>query len=180
MKKECPICGAAALIAKSGEFRFEPPANIPGGIIVIPNSKWEECQTCGEAILPPELLENLDRQRYIRLGLLRPSEIKAIREKAGLTQAQISRILGFGEKSYTRWESGKLLQNKSSDNLIRLFAKDANLFEGLAAQRGSDESDLLRNYFCNFKMDSVWTEEKPLGTNEKSVMTKAKHSLQAA
>lgn len=173
MKKECPICGAAALIEKSGEFRFESPANIPGGAIVVPNSKWEECKACGESILPPELLGNLDKQRYVRLGLLSPSEIKVIREKAGLTQSQISRKLGVGEKTYTRWESGKLLQNKSSDNLIRVFAMDPNLLERLESQREFVESDPLTDYFHNFNLDSIWIEKTP-------IIVKGKHSLQAA
>lgn len=178
MKKECPICGAVALIEKTGEFRFEPPTSIPGGTIILPNSKWEECQSCGESILPPEVLENLDKQRYIRLGLLSPAEIKAIREKAGLTQSQISKKLGVGEKTYTRWESGKLLQNKSSDNLIRLFALDPSWLERLESQRKLPESDLLRSYLNNMCKKSAWCEEK--STVTRPITSKGRHSLQAA
>ncbi|MBN1123365.1 MAG: type II toxin-antitoxin system MqsA family antitoxin [Sedimentisphaerales bacterium] len=177
MKKKCPICGAPALIEKTGDFCFEPPANIPGGTIVVPNSKWEECEVCKEVILPAELIENLDKQRYVRLGLLSPVEIKTIREKAGLTQSQISRKLGVGEKTYTRWESGKLLQNKSSDNLIRLFDLDSSSFEWLDLQREIDGCDSLRSYFHNFNTGSIWNEITAFETVFKD---KDKHSLQAA
>jgi putative zinc finger/helix-turn-helix YgiT family protein len=180
MKKECPICGAAALVEKRGEFYFEPPANIPGGTIIILNSKWEQCEACSESILPPELLEKLDKQRYVRLGLLSPSEIKAIRERADLSQAQISKILGVGEKTYTRWESGRLLQNKSSDNLIRLFALDPSWLERLESQRRLPESDLLRSYLYTMSTKSAWSEKKPITTMATSSAPKGKHSLQAA
>ncbi|MEN6308982.1 MAG: type II TA system antitoxin MqsA family protein [Anaerohalosphaeraceae bacterium] len=161
MKKVCPICGAKALIKKTGEYRFDPPANIPGGIIVIPNSVWEECEACREVVLSPELLEKLEEQRYVRLGLLTPAEIRAIREKAGLTQAQISEKLGIGEKTYTRWESGKLLQNKSSDNLIRLFAQNPDSFDQLELQRGPLKEKRLAGYL-NYKSKSCWQDKNPV------------------
>ena len=159
MRKECPICGAAALVEKTGEFRFEPPANIPGGTIIVPNSKWEECEACGESLLSPELLEKLDKQRYARLGLLTPAEIRSIRENTGLTQFQIAEKLGIGEKTYTRWESGKSLQNKSSDNLIRLFAMNPMSFEQLESQRNPSKDDWLAGYLLNCSSQTNWNAE---------------------
>ena len=160
MKKECPICGALALAPKTGEFRFEPPANIPGGTIIIADSNWEECEVCKEVILPPELIESLDEQRYIRLGLLSPTEIKAIRVKAGLSQSEISKLLGIGEKTYTRWETGKSLQNKSSDNLIRLFGEDSSFFEELETKREVHEYNSLVSYYHSIPLSSNWNESE--------------------
>lgn len=179
MKKECPICGAAALVEKAGEFHFEPPANIPGGMIIIANAAWDECEVCHEVILPPALLERLEQQRYVRLGLLSPAEIKAIRLKAGLSQAEISKKLGVGEKTYTRWENGKSLQNKSSDNLIRLFSKDPSSFEKLEEERESAECDPLQGYFNNLSTVTIWNERTSYPPVKKDVL-KGKHSLQAA
>jgi putative zinc finger/helix-turn-helix YgiT family protein len=180
MKKECPICGAKALVEKIGEFRFEPPANIPGGVIILPNSNWEECDACGEVLLSPELLRKLDEQRYARLGRLTPTEIKAIRENAGLTQSKIAKKLKIGEKTYTRWESGRSLQNKSNDNLIRLFAENPNSFEDLETQRGSTQNDRLASYFLNFSQHSLWSEEKSTKTSEVVPTTENKNYRPAA
>ena len=70
MKKyNCPICGEKSLIKRKGEFHFNPPLNIPGGMMVIPNSEWEECEKCKEIILPPELIESLDKIKNKRLKL---------------------------------------------------------------------------------------------------------------
>ena len=38
-----------------GTFKFDPPSNVPGGTIYIKNARWEECDNCGEIIIPHEL-----------------------------------------------------------------------------------------------------------------------------
>ncbi|MDH4203468.1 MAG: type II toxin-antitoxin system MqsA family antitoxin [Phycisphaerae bacterium] len=147
MSEFCPICGHESVETRSGQFSFEPPENIPGGMIVIENAQWQECSECGEQILPPELLEALDKVRYQRLGLLAPDEIKAIRVRAGLNQTEIAQKLGIGEKTYTRWESGRSIQNRSSDTLIRLFDQNPELFERLDVQRNPQRREQIQNYF---------------------------------
>ena len=66
--RKCPLCGEATLQDMHGEFRFEPPANIPGGAIVIPNASWRHCCSCGENIIPHELDNAIDGERNRRLG----------------------------------------------------------------------------------------------------------------
>ena len=76
--------------------------------------------------------ENLKKayQKYRDLkGLLQPEEIKAIRLKYNLTQAAFSKILGFGEKTITRYENGAL-QDVAQNNLI-LLIKDPKNFNKL-------------------------------------------------
>lgn len=147
MGETCFICGNETLEVKSGEFRFEPPENIPGGTILIEDAQWEECISCHERVLPPELLSQLDEVRYQRLGLLKPEEIRAVRQRAGLTQKSMAHILNLGEKTYTRWETGRSLQNKSSDNLIRLFDRNAASFVKVESQRAPDRDEKIANYF---------------------------------
>ena len=146
MAAKCPICGAKSLEDRSGEYTFTPPANVPGGDIVISDVAWRECLACGEHILGPELERALEGHRYKRLGLLRPKEIKAVRGRAGLTQTQMAEFVGVGEKTYTRWESGRSLQNRSSDNLIRLADGHPELFLQLEAQRDPDREKLISDY----------------------------------
>jgi len=146
MAAKCPICGAESLEARRGDFRFDLPANIPGGQIVIPDSEWEECVSCGEQILGAKLEAALEEVRYKRLGLLRPEEIKEVRERAGLTQTDMAQFVGVGQKTYTRWESGRSLQNRSSDNLIRLADRHPEVFMQLEAQRDPGREKLISEY----------------------------------
>ncbi|MGA2171516.1 MAG: type II TA system antitoxin MqsA family protein [Sedimentisphaerales bacterium] len=146
MAEKCPICGEMALETRVGKYTFVPPPNIPGGPIVIENAQWEECASCKERILSLELEKSLENERYHRLGLLTPKEILSIRERAGLKQKEIAEKIGVGEKTYARWESGHSLHNTSSDNLIRLFARDAGLFEQVEAERRPNRNQQVKQY----------------------------------
>ncbi len=146
MATKCPICGVQTLSPRHGEFQFTPPDNIPGGVMVVPETDWLECSTCGERILSPELSHAIEALRYERLGLLTPEEIKAVRDRTGLSQEEMSKLIGVGDKTYTRWESGRSIQNKSSDNLIRAVDLDRTLFLQLEAQRGPDRKRQVADY----------------------------------
>ncbi len=55
----------------------------------------------------------------------------------------MANLLGVGEKSYTRWENGRSIQNKSNDTLIRLLDKNAEAFVIVDAERRPDRDRLL-------------------------------------
>ena len=116
---KCPMCGANTLEEKRGEYRFDPPPNIPGGTMVIADATWQQCSQCGEAVLSYELSKALDREAIKRQGMLLPEEIRQVRQQTGLSAVEMSHLLGVGEKTYTRWETGKSIQTKGNDTLIR-------------------------------------------------------------
>ena len=151
MPEHCPICGGLSLDVCTGEYKFDPPSNIPGGTIIIHSASWEECTNCGEQIISLELEQQLENVRRERLGLLTPEEIRNIRDSAGLTQIEMAQLLGLGDKTYTRWESGKSLQNKSSDNLMRLFAQHSDFFAKLDAQRSVHRKEQIREYISSLE-----------------------------
>lgn len=146
MKNTCPLCGAAAVTQHNGEFRMEPPPNIPGGTLIVPSATWDECDNCHERFLPSDITAALDQLRYDRLGLLRPEEIRAVRARAGLSQTDMALFVGVGEKTYSRWESGRSLQNRSNDNLIRIADQFPSLFSQLEAQRDPDRQEKIADY----------------------------------
>lgn len=83
------------------------------------------CTTCGEEILDEEMdMATLRRfyNEYRKLeNLLLPDEIRAIRQKYKLSQSSFAKLLGFGEKTITRYENGAI-QDVCHDNMIRLMA----------------------------------------------------------
>ena len=181
MAKKCPICGNISLEEHSGEYRFDTPPNIPGGTIVIQSAIWEECDSCGEQILSLELEHAIEKERYHRLGLLTPERIKEIRNCAGLTQTDMAQFLGVGEKAFTRWESGKSLQNKSNDNLLRLVERSPELFLQLDAERSPERGKIVSDYIKslgNLKGKNKLAMAAHGGELDQTIVTKLREHLQ--
>ncbi|MBK8164459.1 MAG: type II toxin-antitoxin system MqsA family antitoxin [bacterium] len=150
---QCPLCGAQSLVPHEGTYKMYPPQNIPGGPLTVPAAQWETCTACGEEILPAALLAELETLRIERLGYLRPDQIRAVRERAGLTQTEMAVFVGVGEKTYCRWEAGRSLQNLSSDNLIRLADRVPEVFAQLTAQRDPGRQAVIDAYLDGLAAD---------------------------
>lgn len=73
----------------------------------------------GEVFFDTAALAELERVKARYMGLLSPEEITTLRRSLGLTQKEISQLLQIGEKSYTRWESGKERPSRSLNILLR-------------------------------------------------------------
>ncbi|RMF01044.1 MAG: ImmA/IrrE family metallo-endopeptidase [Alphaproteobacteria bacterium] len=166
MSSTCPNCGSGSFGERRGDYRFEPPANIPGGVMLVKSATWEECENCGEQILPPELGRRLNELRYSRLGLLPPARIREIRETAGLTQEQMAQRLGVGAKTYTRWESGRSVHNKSSDNLIRLMDQAPDVLSRIEAQRAPERPQVFAKYFQTLGRHGTGTSTLAMAAHE--------------
>ena len=148
---KCPLCGNDTLEEKHGEYRFAPPPNIPGGTIVIPNATWQACQQCAEEILPYALNKAIDLEAAKRQGLLTPEEIRQVRQRTGLSAVHMAYLLGVGEKTYTRWETGKSIQNKGNDTLIRLLDANAEAFASVQAERQPNREATIAQYVQELK-----------------------------
>jgi len=61
----------------------------------------------GEIYYDDEATALLDKVKARHMGLLMPDQIRCLRERLGLTQHEISALLQIGEKTWTRWETGR-------------------------------------------------------------------------
>lgn len=116
----CPTCGtmmrrtqeAVTMSVNSEEIR-------------VPNISHLRCPKCGEGLF------SLQEAELMRLGafdiyrrahrLLSADEIRAIRERYGLTQAELARLLRLGGNTVSRWEAGRNVQTAAMDVLLRLI-----------------------------------------------------------
>ena len=73
----------------------------------------------GEEVLTRESIEVIENTQARLMGLLLPEQIKALRQRLGLTQREISELLQLEEKSYTRWETGRARPSRSINVLLR-------------------------------------------------------------
>jgi len=88
------------------------------------------CQKCGVKIFDEERdSRNLEKAYSHYRGknnLLPPDEIRKIREKYGLSQRALSRLLGWGEITIHRYENGAI-QDNAHDKLLRLIEDPENM-----------------------------------------------------
>lgn len=94
-------------------IEVEEPVHIPTldgtGIAETVTAKvpaWRDPKD-GEVYLDTEATAILDKVKARHMGLLTPGRIKALRKRLDLTQPQISELLQIGEKTWTRWETGR-------------------------------------------------------------------------
>lgn len=161
--KKCTEC-SCGLRECRGTYHFEPPENIPGGNISIENAVWYKCNNCKTEVLTRDLSKSIQHVTIIRQGLLTPEEIKNVRDKRGLTQVQMASQLGVGDKTYTRWEAGRSIQNRSSDNVIRLFDRDPEAFLAINAQRKPERSMQVLEYIEG--LSSINTSEMAMAAHD--------------
>jgi putative zinc finger/helix-turn-helix YgiT family protein len=147
VKKFCPVCGTEQ---KTEVIEKEEVSNVRGEKIKA-LGKIRVCSVCGEELFDEELEEeNIQRVYDIyrkKHGILSLDEIRNIRESYGLSQRAFAKLLGIGEASIARYETGALPE-KSLSNMIMLLKDPKNMEklleknEGVLSQR--EKARLLR------------------------------------
>jgi putative zinc finger/helix-turn-helix YgiT family protein len=116
----CPACGT---MMKERRGRLRLPVN--GEEIVVPSAAHLKCPKCGEIVLRSLEAKRLHEDAIAiyrkKQGLLSADEIRAIRERFGLTQAGLARLLRLGANTVSRWEAGRNVQTAAMDMLLRLI-----------------------------------------------------------
>jgi putative zinc finger/helix-turn-helix YgiT family protein len=120
---ECPDCESDRFTRELREQRFsygkgsaqaEITCRVPVYKCLVCDCEW----TAGDA-------EEIRHEAICRhLKRLAPMQVLAVREQIGISQAEFSRVTGFGEASLSRWETGAQIQNMACDRLLRLIAAD--------------------------------------------------------
>ena len=83
------------------------------------------CDTCGNDDMSAEMADKwgaaIARERARIDGLLTPQEIRDIRHRAGLTQAQLEKVIGVSSPTVSRWETGAMLPSGPVCKLLRVL-----------------------------------------------------------
>lgn len=125
----------------------------------------------GEWLVTPESQKLIEDTKASYMGLLRPEELKHLRKSLGLTQQQISELLQIGDRSWTRWESGKQRPSRAV-NLLILALQDGRITIDYLKQKlknGTSWADIIP--FPHKK------ERKPLSMHDVFNQNKATKSV---
>jgi putative zinc finger/helix-turn-helix YgiT family protein len=122
----CPTCET---FVETRDETAEQTIPVRGEPIAVAASV-RHCAVCNEALVSEdyeaEMLERAYGQYRTRHGLLAPREIREIRDKYGLSQRSMARLLGWGDITLHRYENGAL-QDAAHDSLLRLISEPSNL-----------------------------------------------------
>jgi len=94
--------------------------------------KYYKCKNCGEEFDDPhsdeDPLDKAYREYRQRHGMMQPEEVRDFRKKFGLTQNEMSRLLGWGGATLSRYENGAL-QDETHEKALRLSMDPRNLLK---------------------------------------------------
>lgn len=117
----CIECGSSL------EWSNEPvEVEFRGECFTVDGVEHYVCTECGEIVFDAEMNKRyedaVDEEYRRRNGLLSAQEIKKFRKSIGLSQSEFETLLGAGKTAVCRWETGRLVQSKTIDQLIRAYA----------------------------------------------------------
>ena len=116
-----------------------------------------------------ELLNKIDEYR-IKNNLLTSFEIKEIRDKYKVTQAELSFLLGLGEITITRYET-KQIQETSNDNMLKEVYNNALLTLNLL-ERNKEKFSQKRYKEISEEIKKVIDKESLQYLNEQEISCK--------
>jgi putative zinc finger/helix-turn-helix YgiT family protein len=117
---DCPVCGTP-MKEKRGKLAF--PVN--GEDVRVPDATHLACPKGHDPVLRADDARRL-RERALDLyrnkyGLLTAEDIRSLRERFDLTQAELARLLRLGQNTLSRWEAGRNVQTAAMDVLLRVL-----------------------------------------------------------
>lgn len=136
-KNLCPICGEGHLHEQVDQVEVEYR-----GEKSLRNSLYSVCDTCGsETATAAQVRSNKRDTIAFRKrvdGLLTGAEVRAIREKLGINQAEAATIFGGGPVAFSKYENDDVMQSEAMDKLLRLSLEVPGVIEKLARDAGVD------------------------------------------
>ena len=129
MKKDlrCPICEEGNLLEQIGKNRVDYK-----GETADLDLYFSVCNCCGSEQANAQQVRT--NKRYMVAfkkqveGLLTGSEVRSVREKLGLKQADAAKIFGGGPVAFSKYETDDVTQSEAMDKLLRVAAEVSEAF----------------------------------------------------
>jgi len=134
-QKLCPVCGEGhlheSICKKAVEYKGQP-----GELELL----YSVCDACGsEQAASSQLRANKRAMVAFKKqvdGLLAGVEVRALRERLGINQAEAAKIFGGGPVAFSKYESDDVAQSEAMDKLLRLTLEIPQVFNRLANDAG--------------------------------------------
>lgn len=131
----CPICGEGHLEPCIGKNAVEYK-----GKSVELDTQYSVCDVCGsEQADAVQLRTNKRAMTAFRKqvnGLLSGAEVRNLRERLRISQAEAANIFGGGPVAFSKYESDDVAQSEPMDKLLRLSVTEPIVFTRLTYEAG--------------------------------------------
>jgi putative zinc finger/helix-turn-helix YgiT family protein len=119
----CALCDskAATVSIKKQQFAYRDGAK---EVLLVADVPVWSCGACSEEYTAEGAEEAQHNAVCHYLGRLTPDEIRALRKRLGLTQAEFAEKTDIGIASIKRWENGTVIQNASLDAKLRALDEE--------------------------------------------------------
>lgn len=93
------------------------PDGSPKGTVPV-KVPLEKDAVTGEWCYGPDAVKIIDETKRRYANLLSPSQIRSIRNRLGMTQEGMCKMLGLGARTWTRWETGAIIPNQAMNRML--------------------------------------------------------------
>lgn len=126
MRSLCPHCER---VTDLEICKVKESFNVKDELIEIP-VEYFKCMECNKEFEDPrsknDPLEKAYREYRKRHSMVQPEEIRGLRKHYGFTQRELSKLIGWGGATLSRYENGAL-QDTTHDRLLQLLRNPENL-----------------------------------------------------
>ncbi|MDO3377821.1 type II toxin-antitoxin system MqsA family antitoxin [Geoalkalibacter halelectricus] len=134
----CPLCAEGCLHAQIGKNRVEYK-----GQTAELDLHYSLCDACGSEQSDAAQLRTNKRammafKKQVE-GLLSGAEVRALRERLGINQAQAAQLFGGGPVAFSKYESDDVAQSEAMDKLLRLVADIPEALDYLKRRAGKED-----------------------------------------
>jgi putative zinc finger/helix-turn-helix YgiT family protein len=117
----CPRCGQKTVWQTTTPYSTVMRHDGELHQIELPDLEVPFCEACSEMIFDTQACEQVSRAFRQRLGLLAPAEIRAHRERLGLSQQELAAHLNVAPTIVAQWESGLAIPSRAIDRFLRVY-----------------------------------------------------------
>ena len=118
--KRCGKCGQKQMQLASIPFGTNIEHDGRVYRVEIPALTVPRCANCQAISIDDEADQQISAAFRHEARLLPPGEIRQGRERLGLTQREFASLLGAGESTISRWETGAQIQQRAMDRFLRV------------------------------------------------------------
>lgn len=131
----CPICESGHLAEERGMNAVEHKS-IAKELVML----FSVCDACGSEQVT-DAQSRINKRAMIKFrkhvdGLLTGAEVRCLRARFGISQADAARIFGGGPVAFSKYENDDVAQSESMDKLLRVATDVPGAIEYLAGEAG--------------------------------------------